>query len=128
MITSAVNKHPTLCWTCGKACGRCSWSKNFTPVEGWKAIPTKIHQRTWEGKTYSTDSFDVYECPEYELMEELKSGKVEKRKKTWQRDIKEILYLRFVQCKTLEEVSEITGCSMHTIKRICKQYKECETL
>jgi hypothetical protein len=61
-------------------------------------------------------------------MEELTPGKVEKRKKTWQRDIKEILYLRFVQRKTIEEVSETTGYSMYTIKRICKQYKECETL
>lgn len=31
----------TLCWTCQNACGGCSWSKSFTPVEGWDAKPTK---------------------------------------------------------------------------------------
>lgn len=63
-------KHDTLCWGCEKACGRCSWSKNFVPVPGWKAIPTKIFQYTrGQGGNhyrYHTDSFDVYECPEFE--------------------------------------------------------------
>lgn len=26
-----------LCWTCQKACGDCSWSSCFQPVEGWTA-------------------------------------------------------------------------------------------
>lgn len=26
-----------LCWTCQKACGECSWSSCFQPVEGWTA-------------------------------------------------------------------------------------------
>ena len=25
----------TLCWDCANAVGWCSWSKDFTPVEGW---------------------------------------------------------------------------------------------
>ena len=63
-------KHDTLCWGCEKAGGKCSWSKNFTPVEGWKAVPTKVFQYTSgeKGKQYRyyTDSYDVYECPEFE--------------------------------------------------------------
>lgn len=27
-----------ICFDCEKACGRCSWSKDFTPVPGWTAI------------------------------------------------------------------------------------------
>ena len=26
-----------LCWACQKACGDCSWSSCFQPVEGWTA-------------------------------------------------------------------------------------------
>lgn len=54
------NKNETLCWYCEKACGNCSWSKNFTPVEGWKADPTKVQE--------TIDSFVVHECPKFELM------------------------------------------------------------
>lgn len=65
-----TKKHRTLCWDCEKACGRCSWSKNFTPVEGWNAIPTKWLSSTTRAKRsikkYYVDSFDVYECPEFE--------------------------------------------------------------
>ena len=43
----------TLCWDCAKACGRCSWSSNFVPVDGWEAIPC--------GKSY-----EVVRCPEFE--------------------------------------------------------------
>lgn len=65
-----VSKHSTLCWDCEKACGKCSWSREFKPIKGWRAIPTQIYQYTTlkRGKhyRYSTDSFDVYECPEFE--------------------------------------------------------------
>ena len=27
----------TICWGCSKACGHCSWSKEFKPVDGWDA-------------------------------------------------------------------------------------------
>ena len=62
-----TDKHMTLCWDCEKAFGRCSWSKDFVPVENWNAEPTKV----WNGKDY-VESFDVYECPEFELRERLK--------------------------------------------------------
>ena len=60
-----TKKHSTLCWDCDKACGKCSWSKRFKPVDGWKAVPTKV----WiggESRHPWGDSFDVYECPEFE--------------------------------------------------------------
>lgn len=66
-------EHDTLCWDCEKACGRCSWSKNFTPVEGWKAIPTKIScGYKLGGIPHIVDSFIVCECPEFELLGAIK--------------------------------------------------------
>lgn len=66
--------HSTLCWKCEKACGRCSWSDRFEPVDGWSAVPTKIlvSSREKENSRKYTDSFDVYYCPEFELLEMLK--------------------------------------------------------
>lgn len=72
-----TNKHATLCWKCANACGGCSWSDmSFTPVKGWKAVPTKIwvdHSPKYsrrEGKRKDRymrriDSFRVIECPEF---------------------------------------------------------------
>ena len=65
------DKHTQLCWLCQKAGGNCSWSKNFTPVEGWTAFPTKIRCR--ESKTGFFDSYDIYECPEFELLKSIES-------------------------------------------------------
>lgn len=51
-----------LCFFCKNACGGCSWSRNFTPVEGWtaKMVIRKgiIHERYC--KTY-----DIISCPEF---------------------------------------------------------------
>lgn len=60
----------TLCWECAKNGGLCSWSKNFTPVEGWEAIPTKI--QAYGHADGVIDSYKVISCPEFELMERLK--------------------------------------------------------
>ena len=43
----------TLCWKCGNALGGCSWSIDFTPVEGWDAKPT------------AHNSYKVYNCPKF---------------------------------------------------------------
>lgn len=44
----------TLCFSCRKACRqRCSWTRNFEPVEGWTAEETHVGYR-------------VISCPEYE--------------------------------------------------------------
>lgn len=57
----------TLCWTCRKAYGKCSWTEvdytkkgwpiRFEPVNGWNAIPTKNEKYT---------SVLVVSCPEYD--------------------------------------------------------------
>ena len=49
----------TLCESCGRACGECSWTGGtFTPVNGWKAKPTKIRMGT-----RIIDSYHVESCP-----------------------------------------------------------------
>lgn len=45
-----------LCWTCAKACGGCSWSRAFVPVEGWEAKQSKTR----------ADGYRIVRCPEYE--------------------------------------------------------------
>ena len=49
-----------LCWSCQKACGRCSWSKNLTPVKGWEATPVMVKDDEGNIRTYHITS-----CPEY---------------------------------------------------------------
>lgn len=29
-------KYGQICWYCKKACGKCSWSRELKPVEGWE--------------------------------------------------------------------------------------------
>lgn len=54
------------CWTCDKYAGGCSWSKNFTPVKGWKAI--EVQRKTWDER-YKT-GYRIIHCPEYVRSEE----------------------------------------------------------
>lgn len=42
-----------LCWSCSKACGKCSWSSALIPVEGWVA------------EKASGDTYSITSCPEY---------------------------------------------------------------
>lgn len=52
----------TICWSCKKACGGCSWSASFEPIKGWRATPTDL-------KCYSavrSGSYEVHECPLFE--------------------------------------------------------------
>ena len=68
----------TLCWLCANATNEgCSWSKSFTPVEGWEATPTTIQGgynaklRLENGKIVQTSvereipSYKVHSCPEF---------------------------------------------------------------
>lgn len=55
----------TLCWECDNAYGGCSWSRNFTPVEGWDA---QYVRRVYKSKgVYVMDSYEVRNCPEFVL-------------------------------------------------------------
>lgn len=68
------DKHRTLCWDCEKAQQKCSWSRHFKPVKGWQAIPTRVNIGG-EKRVY-VNSFDVHECPEFELLK-IKNNKDE---------------------------------------------------
>jgi hypothetical protein len=52
----------TKCIDCGNACGGCSWSRDFTPVDGWFAAPqlVKNHDRQ-----KNLPTFLVMACPEF---------------------------------------------------------------
>ena len=60
-----MGRHATLCWDCAKAVKGCSWSRDFEPVPGWKAVPTKIYGKARSDDNRRIDSFAVYECPEF---------------------------------------------------------------
>ena len=48
----------SLCWDCkNSTTNGCSWAKSFTPVDGWKAIPSVAGE---------SDSYLVLECPKFE--------------------------------------------------------------
>ena len=70
-----VNKQPvsdhslkcrgTLCWRCAKNTGLCSWSEDFTPVKGWRAIKQMIKNASGE----LIESYHVIYCPKFERFE-----------------------------------------------------------
>lgn len=51
-------KANTCCEQCKNACGDCSWSKDFTPIKGWKTRRSKDRDRT--------DGLKILYCPEFE--------------------------------------------------------------
>lgn len=58
----------SLCQMCQNAvptyeCG-CSWSRDFQPVNGWTAVPTRLKD-TDDGEEVAFSSFCVMECPEF---------------------------------------------------------------
>lgn len=60
--------HGTICWNCCKATGNCSWSKNFTPIDGWKAKKTILNlgYSAYSGRPKKAVSYIVKQCPEFE--------------------------------------------------------------
>ena len=52
-----MNKANTLCWDCENCIGGCSWTKDFEPVEGWKAEPVT--------NSDNSDTYLVSECPQF---------------------------------------------------------------
>ena len=51
----------SICWDCERACCGCSWSKDFKPVKGWTAIPTKMKLKG----NQTTGTYIVTECPDF---------------------------------------------------------------
>lgn len=73
-IKSCFVKKKTLCWSCKKALGDCSWSKCdkdtweilFKPVDGWVAEKTSLLMYSYDGTTRHVTSYIVESCPQYE--------------------------------------------------------------
>lgn len=62
--TSKFALKDSLCWHCSHSTdGSCSWSKDFTPVDGWVA---EKHNR--KGQNYG-ESYLVIECPMFAVYE-----------------------------------------------------------
>lgn len=65
--------HPQLCWECRRAYAdsyACSWVKSFTPVEGWDAKPTTLHNSKSGHYAKPISSFWIRECPQFLKEEE----------------------------------------------------------
>lgn len=74
MALEAVrNSNQTICWGCDNACGGCSWSREFKPVEGWTATRRDLLMTNG-----TKESYIVHECPEF-----VPDPPLEERKKKW---------------------------------------------
>lgn len=60
-----ICKRATLCWLCQNArADRCTWFIDFTPVDGWNAIPTTLNVH--DGNSIRIESsFIVIKCPKF---------------------------------------------------------------
>lgn len=76
------------------------------------------------------NSFDVYECPLFELMTEIKQGLIKNAVKlrTAKAEVEEsfdtVINLRFVEGKTVKEIADLTGYNERTIYKMLRKYKE----
>ena len=55
----------TICWKCSRACGQCSWSAEFRPINGWVAIKTIIKADKGVMDQREIDSYIVLKCPQF---------------------------------------------------------------
>lgn len=66
--TRCKRSKPNICFDCKKATGKCSWSKNFTPVPGWTAEPVRtVHKdinRT--SGIHIIETYYITACPLFE--------------------------------------------------------------
>jgi hypothetical protein len=69
MKTKAVCEQ-TLCWRCKNTyADKCCWFKDFTPVPGWDAVPTKLSAVSEARVPRYVDSYLVRRCPNFEPLE-----------------------------------------------------------
>lgn len=66
-------KSETICWSCAKAGGDCSWSLNYKPVEGWQAVRSDVKT----GVDDYVESYIVLTCPQYKKERRKKDEKEE---------------------------------------------------
>lgn len=55
-----------ICFDCKKAVCGCSWSRNFTPVDGWTAEPTSTTYALKSGELRAINGYHITACPEFE--------------------------------------------------------------
>lgn len=63
----------SLCWSCKRATGFCSWSRDFKPVQGWEAEPTLVKSQQG-AKNSVVESYNVKKCPLFERDERNEQG------------------------------------------------------
>lgn len=68
----------SLCQICAQTIGTCSWERDFTPVPGWDAIPTKILMNSGVRER----SYHVLRCPLFVEPKRRKGKDIIKKKKT----------------------------------------------
>ncbi len=60
------NSKANICFDCQNACGKCSWSRNFTPVPGWTAETKYIlNGKDYYGKPRFEQTYYISDCPEF---------------------------------------------------------------
>lgn len=59
-----IYAHQQPCWDCKNACGGCSWSAKFEPVDGWKA--REVIRPTYNTVAGVYQSYAIDFCPEYD--------------------------------------------------------------
>ena len=55
----------TICWSCKRAYGECSWSKEYKEVDGWTAQETFLKGYNKDGTIGKIKSYIVTKCPQY---------------------------------------------------------------
>lgn len=141
----------SLCWSCARFCGNCSWSADFKPVKGWEAKPTIIRSDGMD----ETESYHVINCPLFKddthkykcdsriappdkpkhnnptnksplrrAFEALPMDEIKRRLSTLTRD-QDIAEMAFVQGMTTAEISYTNGrCADSIRKRIAEIVRE----
>jgi hypothetical protein len=54
-----------ICFDCDKACGGCSWSRNFEPVPGWTAEKIMLNVGAVKNQKRFLQTYHITACPEY---------------------------------------------------------------
>lgn len=113
----------TLCWSCRKACGRCSWSayKVWQLVAGWKAIETSIIG-TKKGERVPT--YIVLECPEYEPDEKTNKEEVTLSRMKWTPELKHDVLRMKEEGLSVPQIAERIGVTPVSIYSMLKDLKK----
>ena len=59
-IKKKREENSQICYFCKNACGGCSWSKSFIPVDDWDAEPTIVKDSLGDFCSYK-----INKCPQF---------------------------------------------------------------